>query len=783
MDLIPFFNPKSVAIIGASSDKNKVGYALMANLLNTEVKPQYETIQSQFTEVKPQRRAIYPISLSEKEILGLKTFSSLNDIPASEKIDLALIAVRADIVPQVLTDCGERGIKNVTIISAGFREVGESGIVLENRLKEIAQKYGIALLGPNCLGTIDFNASFNSSFGPQPLMTENGSNLRSDLGNRRGLTSEIREVRPWPAQPGFNSAGSIAFLSQSGALGTSLLDMAAKEGVGFSKFISLGNEAFLTEIEFLEYLADDDDTKAILIYLEKLSDGRKFMELVSKITQKKPVVVLKAGRSERGMRAVMSHTGSLAPDSAVFAAALKQSGAIAVESIREFFNMAKLFELGVFKPLRNLIVLTNGGGPSVVTADLIDLSRSLSMAELSIPVKQQLQKVLPPMAAVGNPVDIIGDALSARYEEALKILTMHISDICIEPPFLHISDICKNGGSTAISDSVSPKLMAKADTAKIDAIILMLTPQMMTEVEATAKLISQYRNKKPIIPVFLGGPTIKAGLEYFKQNGLINFNFPKDAVEALDNLTVAEVQPLQTKTNPQRFNLCKPSITEVQPLRMLSYEKTYSLLKDNSLSLDGILVKEKSKLISAISKLGKGPFAMKVISADIVHKTDSGAVVLNVKSLEEANVAWDSMMAKLEVVYRGSTSAVEIEGILVQRMGAGREVIIGMKRDSTFGPTILFGLGGIMAEAIKDTSLRVAPIDEDEALNMMHEIKGISILNGMRGEKAVDFEALANILVNLSRLVMEHSEIKEIDFNPVMVTDERAVIVDARVMV
>ncbi|MEK9177853.1 MAG: acetate--CoA ligase family protein, partial [Patescibacteria group bacterium] len=474
--------------------------------------------------------------------------------------------------------------------------------------------------------------------------------------------------------------------------------------------------------------------------LEKLSDGKRFMELVSEITKTKPVVVLKAGRSERGMEAVMSHTGSLAPADSVFSAALKQSGAIAVESIREFFNMAKLFQLGIMKPLKNLVILTNGGGPSVVTADLIDLSRSLSLVELSDSTKEALRKVLPSMAAVGNPVDIIGDALSSRYEDALKILV---------------------------------------DEKGVDAIILMLTPQMMTKVEETAKLIVQYRSKKPIIPVFIGGPTIQAGLEYLKRNTLVNFNFPKDAVEALDNLALCHSRE---GGNPGKSSYTKSvsdKSSRVSFSKMMDFVEMTKILNEYNISLTGILVKEKTKLISVISKFGSGPYAMKVISNNIIHKTDAGAVKLNIKSIEEANTAWDLMEKK---ILKENLNA-RIEGVLVQKMGIGREVIIGMKRDSTFGPTILFGLGGILAEAIKDTSLRIVPVSKNKALQMMQEIKGVSILNGMRGEKSVDFDALADIIVNLSRLAIEHPEIKEIDLNPVMVTNTEVVVVDARVMI
>jgi acetyltransferase len=676
MTLTPFFNPKSVAVIGASNDRNKVGYALVSNLVNGT------------------KRDIYPVTISEKEVLGLKAYASIKDVPAD--IDLVLIAVRADIVPSIMEECAAKKVKAVTIIAAGFKEIGPAGAELEKKCAEIAEKNGIALLGPNCLGTIDTHSSFNASFAP---------------------------IQP--------KTGHIAFLSQSGALGTAILDKALSEGIGFSKFVSLGNEADLSEIEFLECLKDDDDTRAILMYVEQLRDGRRFMELATEITAHKPIVVIKAGRSARGALAVMSHTGSLASEDSVFTAACKQSGIIVVGSIREFFNMAKLFELDITKPLQKLIVLTNAGGPAVVTSDLIDLSKSLSLVELKEETKDALRKVLPPMAAFGNPIDIIGDALAARYENALKILV---------------------------------------EVKEADAIVTLLTPQMMTETEATAKLLAEYNEKKPIIPVFLGGPTIEKGLMELKNDGLVNFSFPKDAIEALDNMARG-ADKYNTVVNK------KGNVIKVEA--MMPYEGMRQMFKENGLELPGILVKERSGLAEALKNISNGPYTLKAMSPDIVHKTDMGAVQLHLQSLADVEKAWDEITTNVQ----SKNPQAVIEGMLVQTMLPGKEVIIGMKRDSVFGPTILFGLGGIFTEALKDTSLRIAPVSKEEADKMIHEIRGINILSGLRGESSVDFSALADIIVNLSKMVMEHPEIKEIDMNPVIATSEGAAIVDARVMI
>jgi acetyltransferase len=673
-----FFNPKSVAVIGASSDPKKVGFALVSNLLNGK------------------KREIYPVTLSEKEVLNIPAFTGVLDIQG--EIDLAVIAVRADIVPQVLIECGKKQVSNAIIISSGFKETGLVGKELEDNVANIAKEYGITLLGPNCLGIVDTKNDFNASFSVQKPLS-----------------------------------GNIALLSQSGALGTAMLDWAAFEGVGFSKFISLGNEAELTEIDFLKYLKNDSNTGSILIYLEKVNNGGEFMRLLSETTKKKPVVILKAGVSARGIKAVMSHTGSLAPEARVFASACKQAGAIIVPSLRKFFNISKLLSLGVNvnTPIQRLLVLTNGGGPSVIAADEIDLSNSLSLIELDENIKEALRKVLPKMAAVDNPIDIIGDALAERYEKALEIL---------------------------------------CEIKEADSIIVMLTPQMMTEAEATACLLAKYKEKKKIFPVFIGGSSVQSGRAALIQSGLVNFSFSKDVVYGLDSLANGAPKPLLSKTAFEMPQLQKAVLDSTS---QISFADTSKLLSDYGMSISGNFVAKKEDLAGALSSCGEGPYAMKAISSSIVHKTDVGAVKLNISNLEEANATWDEMGNKFG----------QIEGMLVQKMAAGKEVIIGMKKDITFGPTILFGLGGIFAEAIKDTTLRVASVEKNEALKMMQEIKGIKILQGMRGEKSVDFDLLADIILNLSRLALEHPEIKEIDLNPVMATENSTTIVDARVMI
>ena len=461
MDFEKFFNPRSIAVIGASNSVGKVGYALLYNIIQNK------------------DRKIFAINPEEQEILGTPCYPSVLKVPG--EVDLAVIAVPAKIVPQVIRECGEKKIPFAVVISAGFKEVGGNGAELGREIKKIAEEYNIGLLGPNCLGVIDARSGLNATF---------------------GVDSPI--------------AGNIALLSQSGALGTAMLDWASEQGIGFSKFVSLGNEAVFTELNFLEFLKGDDDSKAILLYLEKISDGEKFAQLAKEITATKPVVILKAGRSDRGGEAVKSHTGSLTSEDSVFEAVCRQSGVIVVHSLHELFDVAKLFHIGILKPLKNLAILTNGGGPSIVAADLVEFSRSLTLANFSQELKDKLKKVLPKMGSVGNPIDILGDAPSLRYKDALEIL---------------------------------------AGESDIEAILTILTPQMMTETKETAEILTSYHKQKPIIPIMIGGSAVQQGVEVLKNNSLVNFDFPEDVVVALDALAFKNISRTREAPTPTNISI------------------------------------------------------------------------------------------------------------------------------------------------------------------------------------------------------------------------------------
>lgn len=675
-NLQTLFNPTSVALIGATNDEKKVGYALMKNLIESHT------------------REVYPVTLTEPHVLGRISYQSVSAIPGP--VSLAIIAVRADVVPSILEECGQKGIKTVIVISAGFKEIGGEGKELESHLTQIAHSYEITLLGPNCLGIMNAHANWNASF--------------SVDSPRKGGT---------------------AFVSQSGALGTALLDWANREGVGFSKFVSLGNEAQLTELDFLEYLADDEETKAVLLYVEKVTDGARFLELARRVTQKKPLVVLRAGRSEHGSVAVASHTGSLAPSDAVFGSALSQVGAIGVDSLRTLFSLTKLFELGHTKPLTRLAILTNGGGPSVNTADLIDFSKSLSLVNFTEETKNSLKSTLPQMAAVGNPIDVIGDSGQERYSDAL--------DILVQLP-------------------------------EVDAILTLVTPQMMTPVKEIASVFLEKRHKKPIIPIFMGGNTAREGVEALIEQGMVSFDSPTDVVEALDALACG------AKKHTSKVSAKK----ETSSFSMVPFDTMVTTLKNYNLHLEGVLVEATEDIEGALDELGTGPFAIKAISPTLVHKSDLNAVRLSLATAEEIRQAWAEI---LERIKEHTGEDAHVEGVLIQRMTLGVECIVGMKRDNVFGPVIVFGLGGIFVEIMKDSSMRIAPISEEEALQQIEEIQGLPLLTGARGQTPVDRQALVRTITSLSKLAIENTHIEEIDFNPVFATPDGVRIVDARFMV
>ncbi|MFH0819327.1 MAG: acetate--CoA ligase family protein [Patescibacteria group bacterium] len=671
------FKPKSIALIGASRDPNSLGHDILENVKKLG-----------FTG------KIYPVNLKAKKILGLTCYKSVLDI--KDSVDLAIIMVPAQFVSQVIKECGRKKVPGAVIISAGFKETGDAGLVREKELQYLARKNNIKIIGPNCLGILNPHIKLNASFAE-----------------------------------GMPKAGNVGLVSQSGAMAVAILDWAYQSGLGFSKIISIGNKAGLSEIELFKYLSSDLETKIIMMYLESITDGREFMKLADKVSNKKPIIVLKAGSSNAGSKAISSHTGSLAGSDQAIETAFWQSGVIRARSVEDLFDFAKAFSQLPLPRGNKVAIVTNAGGPGIMATDAV-CNTNLELANLSPETKKILTVKLPKSASVNNPIDIIGDALTDRYEIAL---TQVLKD--------------KN----------------------VDSVVLILTPQTMTQENETAELVVRLakKNSKPILPVFMGGEDVNSGRQILMKNNLPNFDFCERAIRALDKMLLAkriktDVVLAKYKTTPKKINFSKNKIQ----LKTIDAEKLISSY--------GLPVLE-SKLIkgeSEINKIHCWPVAIKIASRDIIHKKASGAIRININTPDQAETAMLEVINNVKAINKHN----EIDGILVQPMARSGavEIIIGMKRDENFGPMIMFGLGGSFVEVLKDVSFSIAPITKKQAREQIEKVKSFSIL------KKYDTNLLADILVKVSHLAMDYPEIRELDLNPVMLYRKGASIIDVRIM-
>lgn len=686
-----FFNPDSIAIIGASRDEHKIGYGVLKNLIAAQFKGK-----------------IYPVNPNAEEILGHKCYAGIKDLPKG--VSLAIFAIPAQFVLDAVRECGENDIKNIIMITAGFRESGSNGMKLEKELIDMAKRYDIRILGPNCLGMLNSVDNVNASF----------------------ANSMIQK-------------GDIAFISQSGAICSAMLDWAEKEHIGFSKFISLGNMAILNEVDFLEYFIDDKNTKAVFAYLENFSDGKRFIEVSKKLCSKKPLVMIKSGTSERGKAMAMSHTGAIAEDKEVIKGVLKQVNAIHSQSLEGMFDLVKLIANLNIPSSNNIAVIGNAGGVNVIMADKISES-PLNLINFEQETRNKLQAGLPAIVHnITNPLDIIGDADAERY-------------------------------NTAIENILRDKT--------IENILVMLTLQSVTEPFQTAKNIVRLvkRYKKNVITSFIGGSNIQKAVKHLNEHNIANFSYPENAIDALSKISVwkENSQKELEKNNIDVFSLENDASDKiVQALQnkegMLDFNEIKNIFDALKLPfVESFFCSELKELSSFTQKIGY-PVVMKAITSSIVHKTDAGAVKLGIISPQEMAKAYDQLI-KLGGKYKTK--------ILVQPMiNNAIELIIGAKRDNKFGPVILFGLGGIYTELLKDFSLRISPLNIEDAMSMIGEIKTAGILEGARGKKSVDKNELAQVILKISHLIYNFPKIKEIDLNPVMIKEGHIYIVDAKIIV
>ncbi|MFB3818518.1 MAG: acetate--CoA ligase family protein [Candidatus Methylomirabilales bacterium] len=688
-----FFAPRAVAVVGASRHQSKVGHSIVSNL-----------VRGGFPG------PIYPVNPKADEILGLRCYADVRDLPPDTELAVLVIPPKACL--PALESAAARGIRWAIVISAGFKEVGGEGAALEKALRARVRELGLRVLGPNCLGVIDTRSRLNATFAA-----------------------------------GMPPRGAIAFFSQSGALCTAILDWAVGNHVGFSKFISLGNKADTSEVDFIEALARDPDTRVILGYIEGVEHGRRFMEVAQAASRLKPLIMVKSGGTAAGARAASSHTGTLAGSEKAFSAAFRQAGVLRAESIEELFNYARAFACQPLPAGPNLCIVTNAGGPGIIAADAVERSAA-KLASLRPETVERLRTALPPTAALYNPVDVIGDATEQRYRAALEIVS--------------------------------------AD-ANVHGVLALSTPQAMTDNDRFAEVVGQAaaRSGKTFCAAFMGEASLAKAREVLRSHGVPHYPFPEPAVKTFEAMVRYRAWTETRPSPPARFPLDEARVAALfaaarrEGRTQLGEREAREVIAACGFRLpQQALARTVDEAVEAARRIGF-PVALKILSPDILHKTDVGGVRLR---LADADAVAEGFTAIDASVRRFFPHAV-IQGIAVQEMiVGGKEVILGMTRDPQFGPLLMFGLGGIYVEVLQDVAFRVAPIGPDEAEAMVREIRSFPLLRGVRGERPSDMPALVEALGRLSQLSLAFPEIVELDVNPLLVRPEGegAVAVDAR---
>lgn len=687
-NLEKIFSPQSVAIIGANKKKGTVPFDIL-----------YGILMGGFDGL------ILPVSPGKQHIAGIKAYKYVTDIDGP--VDLGIIVFPSTVAHMALEQCGQKGIKSVIIISAGFREVGEKGAERERQLLEIARQYDISFIGPNCLGLIntDPGVSLNASF-----------------------------ARQMPA------AGNIGFLSQSGALCTAVLDYAEAKGIGFSKFVSFGNKADISEVDLLYYLMRDEQAKVILLYLEEVTDGRALMKAARDVIRQsgKPILAIKSGRTQEGAAAAASHTGSLAGSDEICDAAFQQAGIIRCDDIEEMFNIAIAFSYMPIPASERVAIITNAGGPGVLAADAA-IKEGLQLARFSEETSRKLKKELPNTANINNPVDVIGDAAADRYEAAMDAVFQDES---------------------------------------VDGVFVILTPQSMTDIDAIAHQVAKMAKEydKPVYASFMGEASVASGIRILQENKVPHYFLPESMGRVFAVAHRYGKLLLQQREGPAEADIPDKPAAEAILRKAVADGKTYLQEYEavKVLKAYGLPVWEGELAFSAaeagrLARKGGFPAVLKIQSEDVLHKVDVGGVQLDVRTEEEAREAYSAIVTNVE----SNVPEAKIQGVYVTRqIPQGEEVIIGMKQDPSFGPVILFGLGGIFVEIFRDISFRVAPLTRQEALEMVRQSKAYRILAGARGRPPKDVAAIVDALLRVSQLALDHPEIREMDINPLIVLDE-----------
>ncbi len=698
-DLNILFSPKSIAVIGASTTPGSVGNDIAKNLTQGEFAGETFLVNPKTTE-----------------LFGVPCYPDLASVPGTP--ELAIIIVPAAIVPEVLRQSGEKGIRAAAIISAGFKETGPDGKVLEDTVATIAGQYGIALLGPNCLGFLHPKIGLNASFAP---------------------------VLP--------DDGPVAFFSQSGALCTAMLDLARGE-VGFSKFVSTGNKAVIDEKALLTFFAEDDSTKVVSFYSENLTDAAAIVEIgrsaISR-AEPKPIIGLKSGRSESGIKATSSHTGALAGSEAAYESIFRQSRMLRADTLRELLDAVSIFSKNPLPRGSSVAIITNAGGPGVLATDAASRA-GLTLAALSDDTKAALHRALPQAASVENPVDVLGDAKSDRYRAALELVS------------------AEEG---------------------VDSLLVILTPQSMTEAEETARAIVETKRScgKPVVAVFAGSSLLEAGAEILREAGVSVFAYPEEGAKALGSMAqVAKWRSGGFSAKREFPDIDRDRAKEIfarvfaEERTMLYEREAYEVLRAYGFPiLRSTYVRSPEEADKAAREIGR-PVVLKIVSPDIIHKTELGGVMLNVAP-EEAGQKFGELLHRV----RMKAPEARLEGAMIveMAMSGGKELIFGAKQEPGLGTVLVVGMGGIYTEVLNDASFRFAPIVREDALEMLSELRSASILDGARGEARIDTDHIVELLERLSRLVEDFPEIRELDINPVNVFPDadNFRVIDARIAI
>ena len=691
------FRPKSVAVIGASSRKKSLGWEILNNL-----------ILSGFNG------KLFPVNPNADHIHSIKAYSSILDV--KDKVDLAVIAIPANGVLKVVNDCGKKGVKGLVIITAGFREMGGAGILLEEKLMKLVRKYNMRMVGPNCMGVIntDENVKLNASFAG---------------------------VRPEP--------GKIGFLSQSGALGESILNHAKNLGIGISKFVSMGNKPDISGNDLLEEWEHDENVKVILMYLESFGNPKRFTKIAKQVSRYKPIIAVKAGRTVAGARATISHTGALAGVDVATGALFAQCGVIRVTSIEEMFDVSKAFLNQPVPKNGKVAILSNAGGPAIMATDAC-VRLGLEVPELSKETQAKLKKVLPIEAAVANPVDIIATGGPERYEAALNVL---------------------------IKDK------------ELGSIITVFIPPLTIDAPAVARVIAKAnkRTKKTILSVFMAKDEAEEGIQILKNNNVPVYLFPESAAKALSAMVRRRLWLDKPEGKIKRFN---PNIDRVKKIikaarrekrRALTLQESFEVLQSYGIkSLKPLSATDVEEALSNAKKIGY-PVVLKLDSIKASHKSDIGGVMLDLRSDQEVKEAFK----KIKLKARKAKIAWSDCTILVQEyISEGIETILGVQQNPSFGPLMMFGLGGVHVEVLKDVSFGITPLSDVAAKDMVRYIRGYPLLKGVRGEKAIDENALVDSLQRLSKFVSDFEEIAEMDINPFLLRPKpkSSLALDARIL-